>query len=920
MVVVMFPPMSISNSRDELAASSSTTSQGQEELAIRIEQQRSKIRALELAAEERRRSNDLRIPEQAREELRQIHRGAREAAGALAVLPHKTATTQGAERSLLQSQAIFDNYHQGVHHLHRQACDEPAAHGLLLYDAREAQDGEQIRVSAARGRDVRIQAEERAEARIQARERKQAERTQVEERKLARLKAREQKQVLREQQAEQRLKEREQKEALRAQKDEQRRRDRMARDASAMEALLRFEAAAKAKEAQDVEERRLTKAKERKRNEEIAGERRSEKIREMQQRELLACQQNDQRRGERETQDQACSTSVAPHKESRVLSRQQRQRVHQRQAIFLQKEDQRHREREARDRAGLEALARHEAAARTKRAQEAEGRKLARLRETERKRTLRDRERELRQIEKEQRVSAARAKKVEDGLLRERVERQRDERSLGVLQRQVSRAVQEESRRRVRKERDDAGAQALQRHKDSTVQAEKVQRQALEEGHAVAFDGILPSFLDEEYRYMKQASAEFPELITASIQMECIKAYQSAISDASRRLACGICGGLFQENEVVNVALEDDNLQHFLHRTQSDPDRCAVKEDVVSLCTTCSFAIAKRAIPLLSAGNFVNCLFCQDYPEVLRNLNAVEEAFIARAHVVGIFLKLTSGAKKGISYRGSRGHSVAVRQDPSQLLKILPTRRLQDHTTITVSWDRASPPSEENLARFCSISKAKVLNALLWLCVNNPVYKPVVVDYSVLNSWPDHHIPQEIQDAFITLDSESAPQDAILEDEREGYATSLENGLFENELDAEVEEVEPGTILSRSFFSDLHGQDLGSTPATLASLQAILQDRGPEDLGLNEVQIINGPDSEADMTNSHSAVPHISYKASHELPLINSFTDPDYFTAAFPTLFPFGIGGHLGDAKGDRPEEVSLKAFAKYAMLHHSLL
>jgi hypothetical protein len=56
------------------------------------------------------------------------------------------------------------------------------------------------------------------------------------------------------------------------------------------------------------------------------------------------------------------------------------------------------------------------------------------------------------------------------------------------------------------------------------------------------------------------------------------------------------------------------------------------------------------------------------------------------------------------------------------------------------------------------------------------------------------------------------------------------------------------------------------------------------------------------------------------LPLINSFTEPDYFTAAFPTLFPFGIGGHLGDANGNRPETISLKAFAKYAMLHHSLL
>jgi hypothetical protein len=40
--------------------------QSRDELAARIEQQRAKIRALELAAEERRRSDELRIQEQAR--------------------------------------------------------------------------------------------------------------------------------------------------------------------------------------------------------------------------------------------------------------------------------------------------------------------------------------------------------------------------------------------------------------------------------------------------------------------------------------------------------------------------------------------------------------------------------------------------------------------------------------------------------------------------------------------------------------------------------------------------------------------------------------------------------------------------------------------------------------------------------------
>jgi hypothetical protein len=73
-------------------------------------------------------------------------------------------------------------------------------------------------------------------------------------------------------------------------------------------------------------------------------------------------------------------------------------------------------------------------------------------------------------------------------------------------------------------------------------------------------------------------------------------------------------------------------------------------------------------------------------------------------------------------------------------------------------------------------------------------------------------------------------------DEREGYATTLQGGLFENDLDAEVEDAEPGSILSRSFFSDFHGQDIQSTSTTLASLQAILEDK---DLG-SSVQHNNG--------------------------------------------------------------------------------
>jgi hypothetical protein len=68
---------------------------------------------------------------------------------------------------------------------------------------------------------------------------------------------------------------------------------------------------------------------------------------------------------------------------------------------------------------------------------------------------------------------------------------------------------------------------------------------------------------------------------------------------------------------------------------------------MVSLWIIYNSTITKQAIPPLSAGNFVNCLFYQDYPDALKTLNTIEEAFTAQAHVIGFFLKLISGTKGG---------------------------------------------------------------------------------------------------------------------------------------------------------------------------------------------------------------------------------------------------------------------------------
>lgn len=59
---------------------------------------------------------------------------------------------------------------------------------------------------------------------------------------------------------------------------------------------------------------------------------------------------------------------------------------------------------------------------------------------------------------------------------------------------------------------------------------------------------------------------------------------------------------------------------------------------------------------------------------------------------------------------------------------------------------------------------------------------------------------------------------------------------------------------------------------------------------------------------------YIRYGCTNLTTLSNSWEDPQYFATAFLTLFPTGLGGHLDE----RSVKVSLEAFGKWALSHHS--
>jgi hypothetical protein len=77
---------------------------------------------------------------------------------------------------------------------------------------------------------------------------------------------------------------------------------------------------------------------------------------------------------------------------------------------------------------------------------------------------------------------------------------------------------------------------------------------------------------------------------------------------------------------------------------------------------------------------------------------------------------------------------------------------------------------------------------------------------------------------------------------------------------------------------------------------------------------IDSPDDTYSRSIADQWMPVISYTTRARVALMDPWSDAHYFTAAFPTLFPEGVGGHLDE----RAIPVSLGSLAEWALNHHS--
>ncbi len=247
--------------------------------------------------------------------------------------------------------------------------------------------------------------------------------------------------------------------------------------------------------------------------------------------------------------------------------------------------------------------------------------------------------------------------------------------------------------------------------------------------------------LIDDFNCRKHDTMTFPLKLSDSTTRAVVKQFQLHFAEVASDLehVCTSCGLFIPVAEVTRLHCADLIFQKgisFNAFSEEGLDICGQNGNHFYFCQSCVNDIQKSKPPRFGYINGINTYTCHSYPESLKDLTLVEEAVITRAHPIISIIKLRpSGASVSASYSRIRGHAVVLSQQSGPLLNLLPSNDIQLHDIIRVVWLGKRPPNDNNLRYFGRIRKAKVLEALLWLKNNNALYKDIVINFDLTNTW-----------------------------------------------------------------------------------------------------------------------------------------------------------------------------------------
>ena len=261
-------------------------------------------------------------------------------------------------------------------------------------------------------------------------------------------------------------------------------------------------------------------------------------------------------------------------------------------------------------------------------------------------------------------------------------------------------------------------------------------------------------------------------------------------------------------------------------------------------------------------------------PKELQDLTWIEEALVARSHLSGRVLRLEERRAGEPKYSSLKGHVVLVPQQTLPLLDILPLSLDALADLANVVWVGKAEPDIKKIAAQFTVRKHVVISALQWLRENNKDYKNVVIDHAELDRWPSVFIVDMLLNSMGKVRS-GAEEDAS----RNGFAT-------EEALEAEL----------------LDG-DLPNTTSAILDMNNTARPR--QWLLLDKVQSLK--------TNG---APDVTINVVPGSNILEPRHNPAYYTSAFPTLFPWGIGKHTDERRNGN--KLSLKRWTQLLLRHSS--
>ncbi len=159
---------------------------------------------------------------------------------------------------------------------------------------------------------------------------------------------------------------------------------------------------------------------------------------------------------------------------------------------------------------------------------------------------------------------------------------------------------------------------------------------------------------------------------------------------------------------------------------------------------------------------------------------------------------------------------------------------------------------------------------------------------------PDEYIPEGISSRVVSMNQDS--------EKREGYAVDLNSSNDENDLHhvLETTEIENTGLSSGCIYTDVN--EARENPY-LKLISAI-----------NNFQTTPSTFENNDPVDNNASQPMLTFNLKGNRITLNDWNNANFFLLAFLTLFPHGNGGHCTLC----PQTVSLQAWAKWALSHHS--